>query len=246
LWSDGAYFGSNTFTISEKYNNSFYETSEEDSTTYNMITDVNIDDIILWRGDNYEYKVSKLLNNTYSDIENVQLLHDHLYKIKYIEYNGKKYQYLIHLNKYNINNYQLPIADNDTLGGIKTGYKTNNSDKKYAVIMDENGNAYVEVPWVSGGNDYQLPTANDNILGGVIGNSNISDVTIYEQCPIKNGKVYYKNNKIHIVNDSSFINSDGIIEIINNFGEKINSYELFKYGNSETSPIWTNSDGSTV
>ena len=39
---------------------------------------------------------------------------------------------------------------------------------------------------------------------------------------------------------------EGRLRLINNFGEKINSYELFKYNNSEISPIWTNSDGSTV
>ena len=45
----------------------------------------------------------------------------------------------------NANNYTLPTATTDTLGGIKTNY-TNNG-KNYKVDVDSNGNAYVNVPW---------------------------------------------------------------------------------------------------
>ena len=43
----------------------------------------------------------------------------------------------------------IPIASSTALGVIKTGYSDNN--KNYAVKVDSNGNAYVSVPWVSGG-----------------------------------------------------------------------------------------------
>lgn len=46
---------------------------------------------------------------------------------------------------YNNYTYTLPTATNGALGGIKIGYTTNN--KKYAVQLDTNGKAYVEVPW---------------------------------------------------------------------------------------------------
>jgi len=43
------------------------------------------------------------------------------------------------------NNYVLPTAADDTLGGIKTGYSA--SGKNYAIKVDSSGNAYVNVPW---------------------------------------------------------------------------------------------------
>jgi hypothetical protein len=78
------------------------ETSESDSTTYNIIKNVTINDIILWRGNDCEYKVSNLLGDTYFnlDVKNIKLTHNHLYKVKSVEHNGKMYQYLIHLNNY--------------------------------------------------------------------------------------------------------------------------------------------------
>ena len=44
--------------------------------------------------------------------------------------------------------YVLPEATAEDLGGIKVGFVT--SGKNYAVELDDNGNAYVNVPWQSG------------------------------------------------------------------------------------------------
>ena len=41
--------------------------------------------------------------------------------------------------------YSLPVATTSTLGGIKIGYSS--SEKNYAIKTDDNGNAYVNVPW---------------------------------------------------------------------------------------------------
>lgn len=59
----------------------------------------------------------------------------------------------------------LSKADTDNLGGIKTGYNEPTGEKKYKVQVDENGNAYVYVPWVD--TKYSLLAANANSLGGV-------------------------------------------------------------------------------
>ena len=45
-------------------------------------------------------------------------------------------------NKYT---YTLPVATADVLGGLKIGYAA--SGKNYAVVLDANGKAYVNVPW---------------------------------------------------------------------------------------------------
>ena len=61
------------------------------------------------------------------------------------------------------NNYSLPKAASDILGGIKLGYTTNETDRNYKLEIDTNGNGYVNVPWTV----YSLPIANKDTLGGV-------------------------------------------------------------------------------
>ena len=63
------------------------------------------------------------------------------------------------------NNYILPKAASDILGGIKLGYTTNETARNYKLQIDTNGNGYVNVPWTD--TKYTLPTANGNTLGGV-------------------------------------------------------------------------------
>lgn len=55
--------------------------------------------------------------------------------------------------------YELPVASNSTLGGIKTGYTT--TDKKYALQLDENNNAYVNVPWTDTNTTYINATSSN-------------------------------------------------------------------------------------
>lgn len=43
------------------------------------------------------------------------------------------------------NNYTLPFAQDNVLGGIKTGYSS--KDNNYAVDLDNNNQAFVNVPW---------------------------------------------------------------------------------------------------
>lgn len=42
-------------------------------------------------------------------------------------------------------NVDINQASDDSLGGIKTGYSSNG--KNYAIVLDDNGKAYVNVPW---------------------------------------------------------------------------------------------------
>lgn len=51
----------------------------------------------------------------------------------------------------------VPQASNDTLGGIKTGYTT--SGKNYAVAVDGDGKAYVNVPWTDTNTTYVAATS---------------------------------------------------------------------------------------
>ncbi len=64
----------------------------------------------------------------------------------------------------NANNYSLPTANDNTLGGVKTGY-TATLDKYYAVKVDASGNMYVNVDWQN--TEYTLPEATSVALGGV-------------------------------------------------------------------------------
>ena len=59
--------------------------------------------------------------------------------------------------------YTLPTAGSDALGGIKIGYSA--SGKNYAVVLDGNDKAYVNVPWTD--TIYTLPIASASTLGGM-------------------------------------------------------------------------------
>jgi hypothetical protein len=59
--------------------------------------------------------------------------------------------------------YVLPAATSSALGGIKIGY-TNNA-KNYAVELDTDSEAFVNVPWTD--TPYTLPVATSSALGGV-------------------------------------------------------------------------------
>ena len=59
---------------------------------------------------------------------------------------------------YNNYTYTLPTATSGALGGIKIGYTTSN--KKYAVQLDTNGNAYVDVPWTDNNTDTKVTQTN--------------------------------------------------------------------------------------
>nr|UVM90745.1 MAG: hypothetical protein [Bacteriophage sp.] len=54
----------------------------------------------------------------------------------------------------NANNYSLPTASSTTKGGITLGYSQ--SDKNYPVVLDNNGKAYVNVPWTDTNTTYDL------------------------------------------------------------------------------------------
>lgn len=43
--------------------------------------------------------------------------------------------------------YTLKTASTDDIGGVKTGFATNNTNRNYAVQLDANNKAYVNVPW---------------------------------------------------------------------------------------------------
>lgn len=52
------------------------------------------------------------------------------------------------------NNYSLPTASSTIKGGITLGYSQNG--KNYPVVLDTNGKAYVNVPWIDTNTTYDL------------------------------------------------------------------------------------------
>ena len=57
--------------------------------------------------------------------------------------------------------YTLKVATDDALGGIKTGYMSDVTKKKYAVDI-ENDKAFVQVPWTDTNTTYAIEQSNDN------------------------------------------------------------------------------------
>lgn len=57
--------------------------------------------------------------------------------------------------------YKLPLASDNTLGGIKSGYQQNG--KNYPVQINAQEQAYVSVPWTDNNTTYAAATA--SVLG---------------------------------------------------------------------------------
>ena len=57
--------------------------------------------------------------------------------------------------------YKLPLASNNTRGGIKSGYQQNG--KNYPVQINAQEQAYVSVPWTDNNTTYAAATA--SVLG---------------------------------------------------------------------------------
>lgn len=57
--------------------------------------------------------------------------------------------------------YKLPLASNNTRGGIKSGYQQN--DKNYPVQINDQEQAYVSVPWTDNNTTYAAATT--SVLG---------------------------------------------------------------------------------
>lgn len=71
------------------------------------------------------------------------------------------------------NNYKLPTASANTLGGIKTGYNDTADASKWAVKVDNNGNAYVPI---SGLSHY----SNNNVSNLTVFSPNSANTTTYD------------------------------------------------------------------
>ena len=65
--------------------------------------------------------------------------------------------------EWSANNYILPKATGNTLGGVKSSTTGTTPDRDYNVQINSDGTMKVNVPWTV----YSLPTANGNTLGGV-------------------------------------------------------------------------------
>lgn len=65
-----------------------------------------------------------------------------------------------------LENYSLPTATDDTLGGIKTSYTE--SGQTYAVKTDVEGNAYVSVPWTDTDTEYEVVSTTSNGLAPML------------------------------------------------------------------------------
>lgn len=70
----------------------------------------------------------------------------------------------IGLSLSNDNQFSLKEATDTTLGGIKIGYSSTEGSKKYAVKLDSNYNAYVEVPWENINTNREIKIGEETIL----------------------------------------------------------------------------------
>lgn len=88
-------------------------------------------------------------------------------------------------------NYTLPKAESETLGGIKIGYTEN--EKNYPVELDPDGAAFVNVPWTDNDTTYEVVGANGTI-GLVKNGSSETSSSGCTACPIIEGIPYFKDS----------------------------------------------------
>lgn len=119
----------------------------------------------------------------------------------------------------------LSAATSTTLGGIKTGYT--NSGKNYAVSLDTNSKAFVNVPWT----DTTITVSDLGTTGNVLfltgtttrnnGGAKLTNLNTYNIGITKTGNLVKFDNGsntsyksfIHTINNVSSINGDGTITI---------------------------------
>lgn len=70
----------------------------------------------------------------------------------------------------------IPTASSSTLGAIKTGYTTSTTNKNYAIQLDSNSNAYVNVPWTDNNTTYSAGTG-ISLSGTTFSNSGVRSIT---------------------------------------------------------------------
>ena len=90
----------------------------------------------------------------------------------------------------NANNYSLPTASSTIKGGITLGYSQNG--KNYPVVLDTNGKAYVNVPWIDTNTTYDLsPYAKKNEAVGSIDVDESANAVDFEYKDINNNTLGY-------------------------------------------------------
>lgn len=90
----------------------------------------------------------------------------------------------------NANNYSLPTASSTIKGGITLGYSQNS--KNYPVVLDNNGKAYVNVPWTDTNTTYDLsPYAKKSEAVGSIDVYESANAVDFEYKDINNNTLGY-------------------------------------------------------
>ena len=108
--------------------------------------------------------------------------------------------------------FALTVATSDNLGGIKVGYTTDETNKKYAVQL-ENEKAYVNVPWT----DYRVKTSNTPGVNYYLCGSTSSDSST--------GEVLVKKPTVYVGYTNGIVYAGGFQESsderLKNFTERI-------------------------
>lgn len=118
------------------------------------------------------------------------------------------------------NNYTLKNATASNLGGIKIGFNADNTSKNYPVSLQDDGTAYVHVPWV----DTQVDTS--NCVKTDQSSTIDADVTVNGKISSQDADIVIENGKLELHEGSNGINFIGGNEssYISASGGKSNEY----------------------
>ena len=156
------------------------------------------------------------------------------------------------------NTYSIPAisaATSSNLGGIKIGYSTSN--KNYAVQLDNNNKAFVNVPWTdttysslaaaSGGTTVSLVTTGEKYIwnnmlpltgGNVSGSVSIDDLTVGDLIVTGNTSFVQGIPFSTITGTPTTISGYGITDAVTDVAYNSSTYNITKTINGTTSNIY--------
>lgn len=141
----------------------------------------------------------------------------------------------------------LKEASLDELGGIRTGYSTNTNQKNYAVELDPNGHAFVNVPWTAGDSEpvnnirYAEPSSD---FTGIDANGSLIDSVL-----IKGAQTLTSDEKTQVLTNLGIEDTAVGIKVlsgVNYSGIKPNCLYLFGTLSSNLHLSLISGDGSIV
>lgn len=166
-----------------------------------------------------------------------------------LEYNcqdGNTYT-IYHSGNLNFNNITIPVASSTAVGGIKTGYTA--SGKNYPVVLDDEGKAYVNVPWTDTNTDTNtwrpVKVNSTNLLTDSTSALNFSAAG-FATVSGSSGTVTFDTKIRKVASVAEATDTSCVYLIPSSNGNLQQSYIIASSAPADTTKIWVDSANSNI